>query len=58
MKKPKSFYEILDGGKWIKVKKAQEQSSGWLHYELKDGTIGLAPKKKWRSGIEFEPFKM
>jgi hypothetical protein len=33
---------------WEHPTKAAEQSSGWLHYELKDGTIGLAQPKNWR----------
>ena len=28
--------------------KAEEHPHGWLHYELRDGTNGLAQPKNWR----------
>ena len=46
--KQKTKYEVLVVNEWIRCKKAAVQPSGWLHYELKDGTIGLTPAKKWR----------
>ena len=45
-------YEIRVGAKpeirWIPVKAADEQDTGWLHYELRDGTNGLARPGTWR----------
>ena len=46
MKKPK--YEVREGSEWYRCKKGEPQSSGWLHFELSDGTIGLAQPKNWR----------
>ena len=33
---------------YITAVKAEEQHHGWLHYELRDGTNGLAQPKNWR----------
>jgi hypothetical protein len=44
--KPK--YEIRAGQAWIRCKKAQLQPSKWLHYELHDGTNGIAKPGSWR----------
>ena len=42
-------YEIKDGNEWIKCLRAQEDwRKGWLRYELKDGTNGLARPGTWR----------
>lgn len=46
MKKPK--YQVLIAGEWCKCRKAVVMPSGWLHYELSDGTVGLAPPKNWK----------
>jgi hypothetical protein len=54
-RKPKPVYFVRDGDGWIKCRVAVEahkatrpQPSGWLHYELEDGTVGLAQPKNWR----------
>lgn len=47
-KKPKTKYEVLIAGEWCKCRKAEEQPSGWLHYELFDNTIGLSRPGNWR----------
>ena len=41
-------YEIKLAGEWIKVKKARKLATGWLHYELSDGTVGLMRPGLWR----------
>ena len=42
-------YEVyISNGEWEQCKKAVPEPSGWLHYELKDGTIGLARPENWR----------
>lgn len=41
-------YQIKDGDGWETCRKAAPQKPGWLHYELRDGTIGLAYGDKWR----------
>jgi len=47
-------YEVLVPGdlrgtkEWIKCKIAREVNQGFLHYELKDGTNGLAKPGTWR----------
>lgn len=46
MKKPK--YQVLIAGEWCKCRKAVAMPSGWLHYELYDGTVGLAQPKNWK----------
>ena len=33
---------------WVPCTKAEPQPSGWLHYELADGTVGLARPGTWR----------
>lgn len=55
-------YEIEVAGEWYRCKKAAEQfnprsgeSNGWLHYELSDGTNGLARPGKWRKVTPGEP---
>jgi hypothetical protein len=48
----KSVYQVRDGEDWLTCLKAVEQSSGWLHYELRDGTNGLAQPKNWRKLLE------
>lgn len=48
MKKKQTIYEVYVGREWYRCRKADPQPSGWLHYELRDGTIGLVPPKKWR----------
>jgi hypothetical protein len=45
MKKAKKKYVLNDG---TKIKRAEEQGNGWLHYELRDGTIGLARPGTWK----------
>jgi hypothetical protein len=44
----KQQYEVANGLDWLLCKIAEEQPSGWLHYELRDGTIGLARPGRWR----------
>lgn len=50
MKMPR--YEVRFGSdiapQWILAKKAAHMKRGWLHYELRDGTIGLAKPGTWR----------
>ena len=45
-------YQVLSGGdsngQWINCKKAVPQPSRWLHFELRDGTNGLARPGRWR----------
>jgi hypothetical protein len=41
-------YEILENGIWKPCKIAKPQPSGWLHYELVDGTNGLKRPGTWR----------
>ncbi len=49
------YYQIREGKMWRTCTTAEPQPpSGWLHYELWDGTIGLAPPNKWR--VRPEPF--
>ena len=44
----KTKYQVhTSKGVWLTCKVAQP-TSGWLHYELDDGTIGLARPRKWR----------
>jgi len=44
----KTKYQVhTTKGVWLTCKVAQP-TSGWLHYELDDGTIGLARPGKWR----------
>lgn len=38
------------GGTEVRCKKAAPNSKGWLHYELMDGTVGLAKPGSWRRG--------
>lgn len=33
---------------WRRVKSSKLARGGWLHYELPDGTTGLAQPKHWR----------
>ena len=52
--KKNNQYEVrwpgdLPGGKeYVRVSNAKEVKDGWLHYELKDGTNGLARPGTWR----------
>ncbi len=46
-------YEIRDGDGWITAAKAVPVKKGWLHYQLRDGTNGLAQPKNWR--IKLDP---
>jgi hypothetical protein len=39
---------------WEPCKKAVVQSSGWLHYELEDGTNGLARPGRWQEKVKKE----
>lgn len=48
MRTTKPKFEVYLGGEWCRTTQATIQSSGWLHYELRDRTIGLMPPKKWR----------
>ena len=49
--KKRKFYLINHvTGELAKVKVGEPQSSGWLHYELRDGTNGLAKPGKWSEG--------
>jgi hypothetical protein len=43
-------YQLKDGDNWETCKKATTSGmkEGWLHYELEDGTIGLARPGTWR----------
>lgn len=42
-------YEVRVGTTWVKCKKARLQPrSGWLHYELHDGTVGLSKPGSFR----------
>jgi len=34
---------------WKRVRSSKPLKDGWLHYELHDGTVGLAQPKHWRS---------
>jgi len=43
--------QVRVGQDWVTVKKFEVQESGWLHYELFDGTIGLAAPKNWRAKL-------
>jgi hypothetical protein len=43
----KNKYCIELAGEWYDVKKGAKQRSGWLDYELHDGTRGLARPGKW-----------
>ena len=47
MKKNRNF-EVEFGKEWERVTDAVEVRQGFLHYELKDGTIGLARPGTWR----------
>lgn len=47
--KQKHHY-VFSAGEWIKCTKANPLRSGWLEYELKDGTAGLT--KKWAFGVK------
>lgn len=44
----KTKYEVEYFGHWYTCKVATVQESGWLHYELYDGTIGLKRPGTWR----------
>jgi hypothetical protein len=46
--KKNNQYEVKDGDAWIRVSDAKEVKQGFLHYELKDGTNGLARPGTWR----------
>lgn len=49
MKKREKYEVFYRGiGEWLKCKAAVPQPSGWLHYELWDGTNGLARPGAWR----------
>ena len=41
-------YEVEIGKEWCKCTRATETGTGWLHYELSDGTIGLKRPGTWR----------
>lgn len=41
-------FEVLSVGAWYPCKIAAPQPSGWLHYELRDHTNGLARPGTWR----------
>ena len=41
-------YEVKSGDQWVACKKAATVKNGWLHYELRDGTNGLARPERWR----------
>jgi len=41
-------YEVRSGNEWRRAKTGEEHGSGWLTYELSDGTTGLAQPKNWR----------
>jgi hypothetical protein len=46
-------FEIADRkGNWERVKKGAVTKKGWLHYEHKDGTIGLKAPKQWREVLD------
>jgi len=51
-------YQIrIADDEWETAKKAEEQPSGWLHYELRDGTNGLAQPKNWRKAATLKRAK-
>lgn len=50
--KMKPRIQVRCGTSWIAVMRSEKQPSGWLHYELQDGTIGLAQPKNWREEPE------
>lgn len=41
-------YEVMVVDKWHIARHGTPQPSGWLEYELRDGTVGLCPPSKWR----------
>jgi len=45
-------FQVRIVDKWETVKKASIALKGWLHYELRDGTIGLAQPKNWRFALD------
>jgi hypothetical protein len=48
----KTIYQIrVNEDQWQNVLKGVVQANGWLHYELRDGTVGLASPKNWRSRV-------
>lgn len=42
-------YEVKSGERWIRCKRASPQKANWLHFELRDGTVGLARPGNWRT---------
>ena len=48
MKTITTFYVLLCG-RWVKCKTATPCEQGWLEYELRDSTVGLAQPEKWYS---------
>jgi len=48
----RDVFQVFIAGEWCTCKKAQVQPSktgdSWLHYELRDGTIGIVRPSKWR----------
>jgi len=53
----KTNYYLADKAGWERCKKATEggMKPGWLHYELADGTIGLAKPGSWKKNGETLP---
>lgn len=47
----KGHYYVFCAGEWLKCTKAKALESGWLEYELADGTAGLTQPRKWAFGI-------
>ncbi|PYT76507.1 MAG: hypothetical protein DMG40_25990 [Acidobacteria bacterium] len=46
-KQPK--YQVKIDGEWVFCRYAERNPSGWLHYELEDGTQGLKRLGTWRT---------
>lgn len=48
MSLPKYPYEVLMyGDKWFRAI-GIELDDGWLEFQLRDGTVGMKPRAKWR----------
>jgi len=45
-------YQVRHGDGWQTCLRGAVQPSGWLHYELRDGTNGLCRPGQWREKPE------
>lgn len=47
-------YEVRSGSEWVRCTRAttENMKAGWLHYELPDGTVGIARESNWREAKE------